>query len=119
MASQTVQKNSLLECLRYKRNINGMINYCCLRHSQGNGGYAKLWCNNQADVFCNLNEFAVKLQLDFPINIVEADIHIKLLQKTRKPNESVSEYFYEMCGIGRKGKLSDLSIIKYIRNVLN
>ena len=82
-------------------------------------GYAKLWCDSQANVFCNFNNFAIKLQQDFPSRVVEADIHIEMLKKTRKPNESVDEYFYQMCAIGRKGKLSESSMIKYIRNGLN
>ena len=82
-------------------------------------GFAKLWCDGQATVFQNFNEFATKLQTDIPSRIFEANIHIELINRTRKSNETLDEYFYQICAIGRKGKLSDALIIKYIRNGLN
>lgn len=48
----------------------------------------------------------------------EADVHIFMVNATRKTSESITSYYHRMCAIGRRGGISEQATMKYIQNGL-
>lgn len=81
-------------------------------------GVAKEWLDAQP-VFETWVQFVSALRLDFPSTVNAADVHREMMQRKRKPNETLTEYFYTMLSIGRRGGMDEPSINSYIINGLN
>lgn len=81
-------------------------------------GHAKTRNESSPAVFQTFEQFSAALMKQFPVSVDEADVHIKMMQSNRKFSETFDDYFYRMCALGRRGKLRESTIIKYIRKGL-
>lgn len=82
-------------------------------------GYAKTWNDSSENVYQDFDIFACELQMYFPNRLNEADIHASMLNNRRTMNEDVTEYFHNMCALGKRGGLCESTIVSYIRRGLN
>ncbi|XP_055622325.1 uncharacterized protein LOC129765904 [Toxorhynchites rutilus septentrionalis] len=75
-------------------------------------GAAKLWFSG-VDVK-TWQEFKTNLVRDFPTSVDMVSIHQAMMGRKKLPSESLETYFYSQVAMGKKGKLPDEAIIKYI-----
>ncbi|EAT43060.1 AAEL005467-PA [Aedes aegypti] len=75
-------------------------------------GAAKLWFTGVA--VNTWDEFKTALIHDFPTSVDAVGIHQAMINRKKLPHESLETYFYSHVALGRKGKLADEAIIKYI-----
>lgn len=75
-------------------------------------GAAKLWFSGTT--VKTWAEFKSKLVIDFPTSIDIVSIHQTMMNRKKLPGESLETYFYSHVALGRKGKLPDQAMIKYI-----
>ncbi|XP_062699434.1 uncharacterized protein LOC134284508 [Aedes albopictus] len=75
-------------------------------------GAAKLWFSG---VTVNTwDDFKTALIRDFPTSVDAVGIHQAMINRKKLPQESIKTYFYSHVALGRKGKLPDEALIKYI-----
>nr|XP_029716372.1 uncharacterized protein LOC115259729 [Aedes albopictus] len=75
-------------------------------------GAAKLWFSGAT--VKTWQEFKALLVRDFPTAVDVVSIHQMMMCRKKLQNESLETYFYSHVAMGKKGKLPDQAIIKYI-----
>lgn len=75
-------------------------------------GAAKLWFSGV--IVKTWAEFKTALVRDFPTSVDAVSIHQAMINRKKLPQESLETYFYSHVAMGRKGKLPDEAIVKYI-----
>ncbi|XP_049308554.1 uncharacterized protein LOC125777493 [Bactrocera dorsalis] len=81
-------------------------------------GAAKIWLNSTDKLYSNWNELSTKLCEEFSCIPDEADIHYKMSQAVRKPNENLLDYCFRVSALGKRFTLSESAIVKYARDGL-
>ncbi|XP_053968466.1 uncharacterized protein LOC128869895 [Anastrepha ludens] len=81
-------------------------------------GVAKEWLDAQT-VFQRWSAFVSAFQTDFPFTMCTAEVHMELSRRKRRTSETMSQYYYTMLNIGRRGKVDEESINTYIIRGLN
>ena len=81
-------------------------------------GPARHWWDTQ-EVTMKWEQVMEELPKNFTSQYNEMAIHQQLSQRTRKPNESMENYCFEMNMIGKKINLSNDTIIQYILTGVN
>ena len=69
-------------------------------------------------LFPNWAELSTNLIEGFGIKLNEAEVHQKMYNGYRKPNETIMDYCFRMCALGRRFDLSEQATIKYTRDGL-
>ncbi|XP_067635211.1 uncharacterized protein [Eurosta solidaginis] len=77
---------------------------------------AKLWLDSTEKLYSSWSELSKCLCEEFSCVPDEADIHFKMSQTTRKPNESLLDYCFRIGALGKRFGLSESSIVKYARD---
>lgn len=75
---------------------------------------AQFWYQSRQTVNDSWADFKGDLISGFPSDIDEASIHAKLIARKRKPAEPIENYFYEVCALAKRGRLSEETTRKYI-----
>ncbi|XP_053686781.1 uncharacterized protein LOC128736329 [Sabethes cyaneus] len=75
-------------------------------------GASKLWFSGVE--VTTWQEFKTKLIRDFPSSVDVVSIHQTMMSRKKLASESIETYFYSHVAMGKKGKLPDEAIIKYI-----
>lgn len=75
---------------------------------------AQFWHQSRQTVSDTWAHFKADLISGFPSDIDEASIHAKLMARRRQPSEPIEYYFYEVCALAKRGRLSDEATRKYI-----
>ncbi|XP_036325107.1 uncharacterized protein K02A2.6-like [Rhagoletis pomonella] len=81
-------------------------------------GAAKLWFNSADKLYSNWNELSQSLCEEFSCIPDEADIHYKMSQAVRRPNENLLDYCFRVSALGKRYALSESAIVKYARDGL-
>ena len=81
-------------------------------------GVARLWLDASEVLFPNWAELSTNLIEGFGIKLNEAEVHQKMYNGYRKPNETIMDYCFRMCALGRRFDLSEQATIKYTRDGL-
>ena len=79
---------------------------------------AKSWIN-APPAFETWISFVNEFLADFPTMINVADIHMQMMKERAGKGESLSEFYFRMLALGKRGSLDDISIIRYIINGLH
>lgn len=77
-------------------------------------GAAKLWFDCQDGRMLSWDIFCEELVKTFPVHLNEADIHFRLTQRFRQPEEDLDTYVFFVSTLASKIKLSDTAICQYI-----
>ncbi|GLV46271.1 hypothetical protein CBL_12348 [Carabus blaptoides fortunei] len=77
-------------------------------------GSARLWYDSATENLTTWAKLSREIINAFPTGRDESDVHIELMMKRKKKDETYEEYFYSMLGIAKKGSVSDSALIKYL-----
>lgn len=78
------------------------------------GDAATNWFAGYRGEISTWDDFKIKILRDFSSEENSADVHVKLLSRQKDETESYESYVYEMAAMGKRGKLDNNAIIKYI-----
>ncbi|XP_046811925.1 uncharacterized protein LOC124421142 [Lucilia cuprina] len=81
-------------------------------------GAARLWLDSLQVLHSKWNDFSRELIKEFAASQDEAEIHFKMISAVRKSDEKVTDYCFRICALGKRHKLSEKAIVKYIREGL-
>ncbi|XP_036318971.1 uncharacterized protein LOC118733612 [Rhagoletis pomonella] len=82
-------------------------------------GVAKLWIDASQEIFINWQHFVHEFLREFPCVVIPADVHMELMSMRRAHNESVETFYYKCIAVGRRGRIDESSLIKYIISGIN
>ncbi|XP_058826071.1 uncharacterized protein LOC131685999 [Topomyia yanbarensis] len=77
-------------------------------------GPAKLWYNSVEEKIFGFHGFRVMLLTTFPNYHDEADIHRELMTVMKRQQETYDNYVFRVQNIASKGRVSEISVMKYI-----
>ena len=99
----------------YGWNDKTTLFYASLRVS----GPARFWYTSTQNKLHSWTEFKSDMEKSFPDCSDDGDILFKIIHRKRKREECIENYLYEMVDLGKKIRLSEVSIMRYIITGVN
>ncbi|XP_037930328.1 uncharacterized protein LOC119665079 [Teleopsis dalmanni] len=81
-------------------------------------GVARMWVDASPRMHATWKEFSNELVTEFGCEYDEADIHYNMSRVVRRQNETITEFIFRVCALGRRHNLSEIAVTKYVREGL-
>lgn len=75
---------------------------------------ARFWYESQQAKINTWQSFKSELLQSFPPAVDESAIHIQLLSRVKRPDETMENFFYNIVAIGKRANLTEKTIMTYI-----
>lgn len=107
--------NLWIEEIENLKRLHFWTNQTTLRHAVIRlGEVPRLWYEAVRGEISSWDDFKNELKKGFPNQIDEADVHFRLLNRFKKPDEDYENYVYDIIRIGQKANLSESALVKYV-----